>query len=66
VKVLEWMPSGKELIPFQIRLAVADMTGKLSNLTAPVLTAREEESFGSSLGWLSLQLQLFSVHVNRK
>lgn len=43
-----------------------DKTWKLSNPTTSVLTVREEESFGSSLGWLSLQLQLFSVHVNRK
>lgn len=62
-----WMDAQWERTdPFQKRQAIADMTWKLSNLTTSVLTVREEESFGSSLGWLSLQLQLFSVHVNRK
>lgn len=50
--------------PFHIHQATADMTWKLSNLTNCV--DYEFQSFGSSLGVLSSQLQLFSVHVSRK
>lgn len=62
-----WMDAQWERTdPFQKKRQATYKTWKLSNLPTSVLTVREEESFESSLGWLSLQLQLFSVHVNRK
>lgn len=62
-----WMDAQWERTdPFQKRQTLADKTWKLSNLTTSLLTVREEDSFESSLGWLSLPSQLFSVDINRK